>query len=129
MADFHVDTSQLDRLGANAAAAHALMPAEMMRAMTKGALKVEGDAKIIVPVKSGTLRRSITHGDITPTEGKVGSNVSYARYVEEGTENADGSVRMAARPYLKTALAKNIAAIQKEFDMAVKRVLAKFGGG
>ena len=120
--ELHIDTSELTRLAANSAAAGALMPAEMTRAMTRSVLKVEGDAKAIVPVDTGTLRRSITH-EASATEGKVGTNVLYARYVEEGTR------KMAARPYLKPALQKNMAAIIKEFAEVVKRVIATLGGG
>ena len=63
------------------------------------ALKVERKAKQLCPVKTGTLRRSITH-NIAPDgkSAKVGSNVGYAPYVEMGTS------KMTAYAFLRGAL-------------------------
>ena len=55
-------------------------------------------------VVSGTLRRSITYEIEKRQEsviGKVGSNEEYALFLEVGTS------KMAARPFLRPALAKN----------------------
>jgi hypothetical protein len=53
-------------------------------------LTVEGNVKRVTPVRTGTLRRSITH-DVEPTgtRGVVGTAVSYARAVHEGTRAHD----------------------------------------
>jgi len=64
---------------------------------------------VMVNVQSGRLSGSMTHQVFTdPRTGElaltVGSDVEYAGYVHEGTENEDGSVRMAGRPYLDRAL-------------------------
>lgn len=60
---------------------------EITKAMNRSVLSVERSAKQVVPVDTGTLRRSITH-EVRPSPGmvvgRVGSNVPYARYVEEG---------------------------------------------
>ena len=69
---------------------------------TEGALVVEDEAKLLCPVKTGTLRRSITHE--TDEKGfmrvsvRVGPTVDYGVYVEFGTRH------MAAQPFLRPAL-------------------------
>jgi len=62
---------------------------------------VERGAKMIVPVDTGQLRRSITtEVEINDKNivGRVGTNVKYAPYVELGTR------KMSPRPYLRPAL-------------------------
>ena len=74
-------------------------------AMMKSVLMVEADSKRMCPVDTGRLRASITHEvrriarDIV--QGKVGSNVEYAAYVELSTS------KTPAQPYLRPALEKN----------------------
>lgn len=66
-------------------------------------LAVERAAKRLCPVDTGRLRSSITHEiqkDGRGLVGVVGTNVSYAAYVEFGTS------RMRAQPYLRPALAE-----------------------
>tara|TARA_Y100000310_G_scaffold246223_1_gene251394 strand:+ start:2420 stop:2833 length:414 start_codon:yes stop_codon:yes gene_type:complete len=48
------------------------------------------------PVKTGRLAGSI-HSEISPTRGSVATNVQYARFVEYGTRNTDGSWKMEPR--------------------------------
>ena len=67
--------------------------------MSRITLEVEGNSKRESPVKRGTLRRSITSrveqgGDV----GRVGTNLSYARPVH------DGSAPHIIRPRNKRAL-------------------------
>lgn len=75
-------------------------------------LRVESTAKQLCPVDTGRLRSSIR--TTTPYKrGRnlvvtVGTNVEYASYVENGTRNRDGSVRMRARPYLRPALEREM---------------------
>jgi len=78
--------------------------------LLKAALIVERDAKKNCPVKTGHLRRSITHV-LSPNgkEAAVGSNVEYAKFVELGTR------KMAARPFLRNALRSNLSKIRKIF--------------
>lgn len=54
------------------------------RALTKSALLVEADAKMNCPVDTGLLRSSITH-NVYNDYAEVGTNYSYAPYVEYGT--------------------------------------------
>lgn len=76
---------------------------------------IEAQAKAKVPVKTGTLRRSIhsvfSNGGLT---GTIGPSVSYGKFVEFGTR------RMGARPYMRPAA----EAVLPKFAAAVKRALA-----
>ena len=58
---------------------------------------IESDAKTACPVDTGRLRGSIEH-EVSGDTLRVGSNVEYSVYVEEGTRY------MAAEPYLRPAL-------------------------
>lgn len=53
-------------------------------AITRACLIIENAAKEKAPVASGQLRRSITH-TVNGNTGEVGTNLSYAPYVEYGT--------------------------------------------
>lgn len=68
------------------------------RAVEEVCLIVEADAKVNCPVKTGTLKRSITHkveSDLEKTVGSVGSNVEYAYWAER------------QNPYLEPAADRN----------------------
>lgn len=78
MASISIDHAQLTRMFQNQAVAWAN---EMGR-------RVVNEAKARAPVDNGRLRSSIAYTiELTPTTCvlKVGSDVPYARYVEEGT--------------------------------------------
>jgi HK97 gp10 family phage protein len=68
--------------------------------------KVVTDAKSIVPVRTGTLQRSIMFSG-GEGEYQVGSRVHYAPFVEYGTS------RMRPRPFLTPALLWNIPALKE----------------
>jgi len=58
----------------------------MRRILPKAALYAEGQARREAPVRTGTLRRSITNAPETGgLRYRVGSNLRYAEYVERGT--------------------------------------------
>jgi len=80
--------------------------AEIQDRFLKSALLVERDAKRNCPVKTGRLKRSISH-IIEKDKAIVGTNVEYAKYVEGGTR------RMAARPFLRKALFDNIHKLKR----------------
>lgn len=63
--------------------------------------------------KGGTLRDSITHWQVDSDTEAIGSNVSYASYVELGT------IKMRARPYLRPA-AENHGA---EYSAIIKKIM------
>lgn len=69
--------------------------------LARRAVRVEGTAKRLCPVDTGRLRSSITH-DIEHDSGGlvafVGTNVSYAIFVELGTRYT------RSQPFLRPAL-------------------------
>lgn len=80
-------------------------------------LIVEKHAKTRTPVRTGTLRRSITSTVQGANRGIVGTNVAYARFVHDGTG------RMAARPFLKRGLEDSRTAIDREVEAAGRRMI------
>ncbi len=151
MADFTVDHdfSRLVRMGGDAPR---IVREELTTGMKRSVLAVEGDAKRTVPVLTGNLRRSLL-GTVQAfgggVRGIVGTNVPYARIVEEGRGaivagpgrvlrfviNGEVFYRKRvgpakARPYLRPALTKNRAAIVRELGPnTARRVIARLGGG
>lgn len=58
---------------------------DLTNAMELIGITVENNAKLHIPVDTGTLRRSITHQIINNTTVEIGTNLEYAPYVELGT--------------------------------------------
>lgn len=104
-------------------------------ALTKSALLVEADAKINCPVDTGLLRSSITH-NVYDDHAEVGTNFSYAPYVEHGSglfaeagngrqtpwryQDADGqwhtTIGQHPQPFLRPALDANKQKIEQIFQ-------------
>lgn len=78
--------------------------------MQRIVLVVERTAKQRTPVDTGTLRRSVTSRVLTAQKGVVGTNVSYARYVHEGTRY------MRGRPFLRQGLEASRSTIQRYLE-------------
>ena len=81
------------------------------RLLSRILLTVEGNVKrsAMMPVRTGNLRRSITHRVERPGErGVVGTNVSYAKAVHFGR----GSGR-AGKPFLTAGMAASRDTIQQ----------------
>ena len=75
------------------------------RAVTESVLMIEADGKMLCPVRSGTLKRSITHevkSDTNKTVGAVGSNVEYAYWAEKH------------QPYLEPAVDMNMETVKRK---------------
>ena len=108
------------------------MQQDVLDAMTKAAMNVEGEAKKYcapsttiydrAPFITGALRRSIS--SYAKIQGKkiigiVGAGVFYAIYVHEGTE------KMAARPFLFDAIKnkrlETIKLLNQGIEKAMKR--------
>lgn len=66
----------------------------MGNALYEGAVKIKERAQELVPRDTGRLQQSITAEKVDDSISKVGTDVSYAPYVELGTE------KMSAQPYL-----------------------------
>lgn len=83
-----------------------------LKAMEKAVTIIEADAKLICPVDSGTLKRSITHevnDGGNKIIGEVGSNVEYAYWAEKH------------QPYLEPSVDKNIEQIKQMFKQELSR--------
>lgn len=69
------------------------LPAGVMR---KLALTTVAEAKLHAPVKTGTLRRSIHIGSVTPASATVLASARYAAWVERGTSGGQTIVPVHA---------------------------------
>ena len=77
--------------------------------------KAEKYAKKLCPVATGTLRDSITHAAVSENTEAIGTNVSYAPFVEIGT------YKMRAQPYLRPAVEGH----QTEWEGIIRNELSK----
>jgi len=86
----------------------------------KGAIEVQNIARVLVPVRTGSLRRSIqayTLEQIRETlKVDVRANMPYAAYVEYGTR------KMTARPYMRPAA-------EEGFAKMVESIRQRLAGG
>lgn len=86
--EIKVDKSELDAFSVKLGAKASKFPKEIQEAIKKSSQSVERQAKSNLTsngsVKTGHLRRSITH-TASQYEGKIYTNVKYAKGVEEGT--------------------------------------------
>lgn len=69
----------------------------------KTAHDIEATAKVFAPVDTGNLENSIST-DVNGLVAYIGPTADYGEYVERGTHNDDGSVRMEAQPYMAPAV-------------------------
>lgn len=112
-------------------AAGKLSGREMELCLVAGGLVLMNRAKELTPVLTGTLRRSIhvgghggsESGDIggnSPTQVRIGTNLPYARRIENGFTGADSLGRQydqPAQPYLRPAADEaGPAAVQEVAD-------------
>jgi HK97 gp10 family phage protein len=79
----------------------------------KAALDIQSGAQRRAPVDTGTLRASIQAKRISDTHWEVWVGVDYGIYLEYGTVN------MAARPYLRPAVAE----VADQFRKAMRKVV------
>jgi HK97 gp10 family phage protein len=88
------------------------------RGVLAGALVVESDAKALVHVQSGTLKRSITHTEPEIVDGvataQVGTNVEYAPMEEFGSKGRE------PHPYLAPALERNVNMVKSLIAQSIK---------
>lgn len=117
----------------NSAAVKRELERAMIRGLIKAAMLVEGQAVLLVPTKTGALKKSIGY-KVNESElvAYVGTNCEYAIYVEFGTgefaENGNGrqggwvyrtpdgkvyfTYGMEPQPYLRPAFRQNQKAIK-----------------
>lgn len=84
------------------------------------ALLVVGAAQRNAPVRTGTLRRSITYR-IEGNAAYVGTAVEYARYVHDGTRY------MVGRPFLTQGIEESRDGIESKLSEWGGKVLDKVG--
>jgi HK97 gp10 family phage protein len=91
------------------------LPEQIEQALIAIGLTAESYAKADCPVDTGRLRNSITNAvRVDEKSVYIGSNVSYAAFVELGTS------RMKARPYLKPAATQHSAEYKSLAEQALK---------
>lgn len=98
------------------------MPEVIISGMNKALLNVEGQAKADCPVRTGTLRRSIISKVVTEGEnikGVVGSNVTYALFVHDGTS------KMPPRPFILNAIRQKEGDTRRYLSEAILEELKK----
>lgn len=137
MPDVRITIKNLPQIKAAFRVAPVAMRREMVTALNKSVLLVEGQSKINTPVDTGRLRASTGGGVFkggsfapgtglslaTPTRlvASVGPTVDYARFVHEGTRY------MRARPFLRDAVESKESTIQRLFTVAVQNVMNEIG--
>ena len=152
--ELQINLSQLDSFAARMGGFDQRLRRALVRAITRATLLVEARAKQLVSgevlkVRTGTLRRSISHRPIEQladrVRGVVSASAKYARIHELGGEirpvraralrfQVEGRwvtvqrVRMPERSYLRRALRESGGQIRAEIRQAVREAAA-FGGG
>lgn len=132
---------KLERLGADKTA--------LTKGIRQAAIKVQGDAKMLVPVDTGQLRNSIKQDVKVERDkviGRVHTNVQHAPYVEFGTGQRGeasasppkygGPLRyrqdwkgMRAQPYLYPAATQNRENVKKIVVAVMKQELRRLTRG
>jgi HK97 gp10 family phage protein len=113
----HFDVSELRDLERDLEKGAAGIEPKAHLVVSKTAHDIEATAKIFAPVDTGHLESSIsTTVDVLTAE--IGPTAEYGDYVERGTHNDDGSVRMAAQPYMGPAADTH----ESTFGMALGKV-------
>ena len=93
---------------------------DKQKLMTRIVLTVQGNSQRVTPVKTGTLKRSeTTRVEDGGNRGIVGTNVSYARFVHDGTK------RMKARAFFEEGLAASRDTIVQMLNDAGNETLSK----
>lgn len=92
MSDLGAIFSALDSYAAN-------LESKVDQAVQGAGIETEGLAKQAAPVDTGRLRSSIKYTKTADLECTVGTNVSYAPFVELG-HRSRGKSYVAARPFL-----------------------------
>lgn len=93
---------------------------DKQRLMSRIVITVEGQTKRRTPVRTGNLRRSITHRvERAGERGVVGTNISYAVFVHEGTRF------MEAQPFLEEGLAASRATIDQLLEEAGAQLFSR----
>ncbi len=93
---------------------------EIAEETLNSAFLIMDEAKRTAPFRFGKLRQSIIAEKLTRFVWTVTAYESYASFVEFGT------VKMAARPFLRPAWKKQIKIYRRDLNTALQRVANKF---
>lgn len=91
-----VDSSEVQRLAADLAAAPAKVAGKSAHAVARTAQQTKRDAQRFAPVLTGALREGIDV-EVSGLEASIVSTVRYSDYVEYGTSDT------APQPYMRPA--------------------------
>ena len=103
----------------------------LVGAMTTSALQIQTTAKKpgYAPIKTGNLRRSITHRVKTAgatISAIIGSNLIYAAIHEFGGQTGrNGSVNIRKKRYIQRAIEDNTNSIRERLGRAIKAGIIK----
>jgi HK97 gp10 family phage protein len=115
---------KLDRMGGNVLDALTL-------AVKTTTMSAMDDARSIVPIDTSNLHDHILTRWEPSSNGFTGvvfDNVEYADYVERGTTNEFGGIRMAAQPYMMPALNQNRAYFEAQARKELLSEIRRMGG-
>ena len=102
----HLDTSSMERLGADLIAAPARKAPQLNRALRSAAKGIEDDAKRLAPVRTGALKASI-RANVRGDHAEIEAGVRYSSYVEEGTSDT------APQPYMRPAVDRSLTRFER----------------
>lgn len=114
----HLEVSELSKLGRDLEKGSAKVEAKAELVVNKTAHDIAATAMIFAPVDTGHLEGSIADPDVNGLTAEIGPTASYGDYVDRGTKNEDGSVRMEAQPYIDPA----VDAHESTFATAIGKV-------
>lgn len=89
--------------------------------LATSALEIQSEAREIVPVDTGTLRRSIITNEVE--DGfEIGTNLQYANYIEFGEPTGTGP-NEGPKPYLRPAFENNKNKIVRRVQAIIRKLL------
>jgi len=106
---------QVTRIVSHVKEVNAAYKSQIGKALEACTSTCEGYAKNTCPVRTGNLRRSITHRVVSNERGITGTDCEYAGYVEMGT------YKQKAQPYLRPAAANHKATYAAIFRQYLRK--------
>ena len=82
-----IEIKGLDSLVKNFATASPVIRKELNQAINFAGVRIQREAKIEAPVRTGNLRSQIRFKNLANGQGVVGSYAQYSIYVHEGTRH------------------------------------------
>lgn len=111
-----IEIKGLDSIVKNYSTAAPEVKAELNKAVKFSGVRVQREAKIEAPVRTGNLRSQIRFTNLRDGRGAVGSYAQYSVYVHEGTKH------MKANPFMERALIASNSDIQLYFSQAIRNI-------